>query len=126
MEFHHNKPSSPSRGDVWVFSKTDSAGRYNSAHSHTNYGYSGYLVVVVWNGSNWCRLTKGFLASIGVAETSYEYRYEVAGLISAIEHSVVQFAERGDYEIEYWPWKGRLYAKLTAHPKNDVKLLRAA
>ncbi len=106
------RPETPSLGDFWIFPKSDAAGRYNRLHRHTNFGYSGYVVILVHNGSNWCQVTKSGLASLGLSDTHFSYRYEAEGLKASIVRSIRQFTRSTSYFIEYWPWKRRLYAEL--------------
>ena len=113
MMIHRDRPMSPAEGDIWLFATSDSIGRYNRVGKHTNFGYSGYVVAVVYNGKHWARLTRSFLESLGVSETSFEFQYEVPGVIGKVEKEIEIFLEQHPhFVVKVWPYRGKFYAKL--------------
>ncbi len=106
------KPTLPSRGDFFIFPKLDEVGRCNLRGRNTNYGYSGYVVVLVYDGKNWASVTKACLKAIG-AETDYAYQYEKNDVLWGVEKKLNAFIKTNpEFEIRSWWYKNRKYAKL--------------
>lgn len=61
------------KGDVLFLANTDAAGRKNQAGGHTNFGYSGYLVIKVFDGRRWCWLDQDSKDKLSTEE---QRRYE--------------------------------------------------
>lgn len=107
------RPASPARGDFMIFSVDDSAGRGNRTSAHTNYGYSGYIVLVVWDGKHWARATKKFERQIGLTRTTFAFRYDEPTIrehaIACVERYI---AEHPGYTVKSWWWEGTKYGNL--------------
>lgn len=102
-------------GGIWVFANDDNNLRISSSPSgFLNLGQKGYLVVVIHDGKRWCRLTKGFLESIGVSDTVYRCRAETLGLKCRIARRIEHFiAHNPNLKFKFWPYQGKWYAKPT-------------
>lgn len=68
-------PESPHVGDLHLSYKTDSTGRFNREHGHSNYGYSGYFRADVHDGQRWKPLDIWKL--VGEENARFNYRYQI-------------------------------------------------
>lgn len=111
MRVYLARPANPRRGDVMVFTSDNQIGRDNRRGLHTNYGYSGFVVIVIWDGNSWAALTRGFRESIGITTTEFSYRYEVKAIMDdAIEKLLTFVDTHPDARIASWWYRGRKYA----------------
>jgi hypothetical protein len=87
-------------------------GEANMEDRHPNYGYSGTILVFVWDGERWAWLRKKDKPKF---PTGFDYQYESRGLI---EKYINYFKSLEKTEPRFWWYKGKRFAAIT--PKEDI------
>lgn len=117
---HTSKPSNPRRGDFFVFPVNDRAGRENRAGGHANFGYSGFCLVLVWDGSHWANLTRKCQERVGIEVSNFDYAYERPAIVDVVVEALNGFMrQHSNVTVRSWWWKGRKYAELSI-PEVEV------
>lgn len=68
-------PSSPEPGDIHISSASDQSGKFNRAHGHTNFGFSGYFKGRLFDGQAWKPLD--LWSIVGEEHARFSFRYEI-------------------------------------------------
>lgn len=83
-------------GDIDLFRRDDRSGAQARYGRHTNYGYSGYFLASVFDGSRWRKLQ--FNDMVPYEQRSYEQTRESAGVARYLAHIIAGW--RG-YTVRY-------------------------
>jgi len=92
----------------------DWQGAKNVEGRHTNAGYSGNILVYVWDGKGWAWLRKGDKPEN--LKTKYSTQYEGNPLLD----ETVKYFENMGYtpEFSYWWYNGKRYAAIKNKPSE--------
>lgn len=110
----------PEVGDIRVTQHMDSRGMLNAGGRHTNYGYSGSVLVYVWDGEHWAWLRRNDRPDL---PTGFACQYEAPKLI---DQYVNYFEEtlKPDTTFRFWQWKGKRYAAINDSLEERVSMTR--
>ena len=106
MLHNRNKYINPVQGDIRVTQHMDGAGRRNEAGNHTNYGYSGKVLVFVYDGERWAWLRNKDKPKL---PSGFGVQYEARELV---DDYVRHFSENSPTEFNFWWWKGKRFARI--------------
>jgi len=94
-------------GDIRITSKMDGEGRKAAAGRHTNYGYSGYVIIMIWDGNMWAKLNNRLLP-----DYCFQTQKEGNAMIRQLAAMLEQKAEKGDVRFSFWWYKWKRYGKI--------------
>jgi hypothetical protein len=94
------------KGDISVTSKMDQEGRKAASGRHTNYGYSGNILVYVWDETRWAKLTTRLVP---------DYYFPTQEKGNAMVRQIVAYLEElENLSFSFWWYKNRRYAKMVS------------
>ena len=114
MKVHQGDASGQQEGDIRVTKCLDAIGARNVAGKHTNYGYSGRILVFIWDGKCWAWLrNKDKPKNLGRA---YGTQNEGRPLLERTTEYFENLAYKPNFR--YWWYEGKRFAAITNRPSE--------
>ena len=106
------------QGDIRVTQSMDAVGRYNRDHKNTNYGFSGRILIFIYDGTRWAWLRKKDKPKLSRV---FSYQYESRELVDrVIEHFQNSCSIQG---FNFWWYKGKRFAAIKRKDNLEDSLL---
>tara|TARA_Y100000034_G_C6744505_1_gene330569 strand:+ start:280 stop:756 length:477 start_codon:yes stop_codon:yes gene_type:complete len=115
----HNPEESgviPEKGDVRITTQMNRKGMRHMRGGHCNYGYSGSVLVFVYDGGLWAWLRKKDKPDL---PRSFDFQYQSDELLGRYKQYFENFSE--DLEFSFWWYDGKRFAKISRGEQEPLE-----